>query len=148
MLKLVDDGSPPGPVLFEAVLPVRWGDLDADGHVNNTVMLRYAEEARMQWAAALKLQAEAPDRMPVVAAIACSFHAPVHHPATLRIRVSCSRVGRSSLDLTFAIDALEANAARSCATAYAVWVWVDQATRKSVPIPAPLRALCETPLPA
>ena len=30
-------------------MPVRWGDMDAMGHVNNTVYFRYMEQARIEW---------------------------------------------------------------------------------------------------
>lgn len=144
MMTLVDDGVAPATALFETVLPVRWGDLDADGHVNNTVMLRFAEEARMQWAAALKLHQEAPDRMPVVAAVGCSYRAPVHYPASLHVRVFCTRVGRTSMNLAFEMGVLEDGATeRRCASAFAVWVWVDKERRQPVPVPAALRSLCE-----
>lgn len=144
MLTLVDDGVVASPILFETVIPARWGDIDVDGHVNNTVMLRFAEEARMQWAAALDLERRAPDRMPIVASVGCSFHSPVHYPASLRVRVSCPRVGRSSLNLAFSIDVLEAaGAEHPCASACAVWVWVDRASRRPVPMPEALRKLCE-----
>lgn len=144
MLALVDDGAAPGPVLFETRVPVRWGDVDADGHVNNTVLLRFAEEARMQWAAVLDLGRQAPDRMPVVASVGCTFLAPVHYPATLRVRVSCPQAGRSSLHLAFALDVVDAaGAAQACASACAVWVWVDKESRRPVPMPETLRTLCE-----
>jgi acyl-CoA thioester hydrolase len=143
MLTLVDDGALPGPTLFETVVPVRWADIDADGHVNNTVMLRVAEEARMQWAAALGLEHRSPDRMPIVASVGCSFQAAVHYPGRLRVRLSCPRVGRTSLSLAFSIDVLDAaGAARPCASACAIWVWVDKETRRPVPMPDALRALC------
>ena len=29
--------------------PIRWGDMDALGHVNNTVYFRYMEQARIEW---------------------------------------------------------------------------------------------------
>jgi acyl-CoA thioester hydrolase len=29
--------------------PLRWGDMDAFGHVNNVVYLRYLEQARVEW---------------------------------------------------------------------------------------------------
>ena len=34
---------------FETVIPIRWGDMDAMGHVNNTVYFRYMETARLEW---------------------------------------------------------------------------------------------------
>jgi acyl-CoA thioesterase FadM len=30
-------------------MPIRWGDMDAYGHVNNTVYFRYMEQARVEW---------------------------------------------------------------------------------------------------
>ena len=34
-------------------MPIRWGDMDALGHVNNTVYFRYMEQARIEWLYAL-----------------------------------------------------------------------------------------------
>ena len=28
---------------------IRWGDMDAFGHVNNTIYFRYLEQARIEW---------------------------------------------------------------------------------------------------
>ena len=36
-------------LVHEMRIPVRWGDLDAMGHVNNTVYLRYFETLRIDW---------------------------------------------------------------------------------------------------
>ena len=33
----------------ELVIPIRWGDMDAMGHVNNTVYFRYLESTRIDW---------------------------------------------------------------------------------------------------
>ena len=30
-------------------VPVRWGDMDAMGHVNNAVYFRYLETVRIDW---------------------------------------------------------------------------------------------------
>jgi acyl-CoA thioester hydrolase len=43
---------------FEMVIPIRWGDMDAMGHVNNTIYLRYLEIVRIEW---LHRVAGAPD---------------------------------------------------------------------------------------
>jgi acyl-CoA thioester hydrolase len=32
-----------------AHMPIRWGDMDAMGHVNNAVYFRYLEQARIEW---------------------------------------------------------------------------------------------------
>ena len=33
----------------EMVIPIRWGDMDAMGHVNNTLYFRYCEIVRIEW---------------------------------------------------------------------------------------------------
>ena len=34
-------------LVFRREIPIRWGDMDAMGHVNNTVYFRYLEETRI-----------------------------------------------------------------------------------------------------
>jgi acyl-ACP thioesterase len=36
-------------------MPIRWGDMDAYGHVNNTIYFRYMEQARVEWIEACRL---------------------------------------------------------------------------------------------
>ena len=35
--------------VFEMTIPIRWGDMDAMNHVNNTTYFRYLEIARIEW---------------------------------------------------------------------------------------------------
>ncbi|WP_316156899.1 thioesterase family protein [Cupriavidus sp. BIC8F] len=134
-----------GPALHIVDVPVRWSDLDADGRVNNVLVLRFAEEARMQWTSVLGTSTEAPELMPVVVNVGCTFHTPIGYPATVRVSVHCTRIGRSSVDLCFEIrDA--SNPEVHFATATAVWVWVDKRSGRSAPAPASLRERCNKAL--
>jgi len=36
-------------LVYSNRMPVRWGDQDAMGHVNNTVYFRCMEQARIEW---------------------------------------------------------------------------------------------------
>ena len=36
-------------LVHQMVIPIRWGDMDAMGHVNNTVYFRYLETVRIDW---------------------------------------------------------------------------------------------------
>ena len=36
-------------LVFELEIAIRWGDMDAMGHVNNTVYFRYFETIRIEW---------------------------------------------------------------------------------------------------
>ena len=41
------------PLLASLTMPVRWRDLDAFNHVNNSTYLTWIEETRLQWMASL-----------------------------------------------------------------------------------------------
>ena len=43
---------------IETVVPLRWSDMDAMGHVNNATYLTYLETAREPWFAALATEGE------------------------------------------------------------------------------------------
>ena len=36
-------------LVHSVVVPIRWGDMHAMGHVNNAVYFRYMEIARLDW---------------------------------------------------------------------------------------------------
>jgi len=103
MLQDTSSAAPQIGHVFECVIPVRWGDLDALNHVNNTVYLRYSEEAR----ALLYMRAGFPvpgDREAVLAHVSCDFLKPLMYPATAVIRLVFKRLGRSSMEYDFFIE--------------------------------------------
>ena len=36
-------------LVYESLIPIRWGDMDAMGHLNNAVYFRYMETIRIDW---------------------------------------------------------------------------------------------------
>ena len=36
-------------LVHEMIVPLRWGDMDTLGHVNNTLYFRYMEIVRLDW---------------------------------------------------------------------------------------------------
>ena len=39
--------------MFEMQIPIRWGDMDAMNHLNNTSYFRYMETYRIDWLRAI-----------------------------------------------------------------------------------------------
>ena len=81
-----DDPLADFPVVIS--IPVRWGDLDAFQHVNNTVIVRFFESARI----ALFERVGIPGRRgrpggvgPIVHSVAARFRAPIGYPDTVRV---------------------------------------------------------------
>ena len=76
---------------------VRWGDMDAYGHVNHTVFFRYLESARVACLAAVCGKAPLP--MLVVADIGCKFLEELVLPAQAEVRLSATDVSGRALEI-------------------------------------------------
>ena len=66
---------------------VEWGDMDAAQHVNNTVYLRYFENARIAFfnqIGFMDFMGEA-DIGPILAEVACQYKAPLTFPDNIQI---------------------------------------------------------------
>ncbi|MDR2187461.1 MAG: acyl-CoA thioesterase [Azonexus sp.] len=120
-------------------LPIRWGDQDAFGHVNNTVYFRYMEQARIEWVESLGFKTWLGDEGPVIVHASCTFLRQMTYPGTVEVRTSVGRPGRSSfqtyVDMQIDGELFAAGTAKI--------VWVNRLTGKSTPLPESLRALLE-----
>jgi len=119
-----------GSYRFE--MPVRWGDLDALLHVNNTVYHRYMEEARVHFLRDAGIGFVKADRNIVLAHTACDFLRPVGWPATLLIDMQLLRIGRSSLEYQAEIS-ISGDAGGPCMRARNVIVGTDAGTERPSP---------------
>lgn len=119
-------------------IPVRWGDMDAYGHVNNTVYFRYCEQARVEW---LEQSGStvSPDNpvAPVIINASCTFLIPINYPATVVLKMYAGEPGRSSV-MTWYELSVEGDE-RLYAEGASKVVWMDPGTGKSVPLPEDIR---------
>ena len=125
------------PKVFECQLPLRFADMDADNHVNNAEYYRYMEEARMRWVHTLGLAMTPPAPVPVLAASACSFRAPLYYPGTVTVEVYLGKMGHSSMRTHYLLKI----GGDIAAEGYGVSVWVDPQTQKSIALPEAVRNL-------
>lgn len=70
--------------VFKTIIPIRWGDMDAFGHVNNCVYFRYVEEARAQCFDVENIFVPK-HRAPVLVHASMDFINPVRYPASVRV---------------------------------------------------------------
>lgn len=93
--------------VFEMSMPIRWGDMDAFGHVNNTVYFRYMEEARVTWFGKLGIGGgNGEGQGPVVVNASMEFLRQLHYPGDVIARLSAAKPGRSSFDTAFELNPL------------------------------------------
>lgn len=121
-------------------IPIRWGDMDAMGHVNNTVYFRYMEQARISWFNALGVMAGPDGQGPVIVNASCTFKRAFTYPGTVQVRTYAGKPGGSSIP-TFIEMALESAPAEVYAEGAAVVVWMDFPKNKPIRVPDSIRAL-------
>ncbi|TAK82393.1 MAG: acyl-CoA thioesterase [Betaproteobacteria bacterium] len=121
-------------------IAIRWGDMDAMGHVNNTVYFRYMEQARISWFDTLVPEDEAWSRTGLVIANAsCNFKKPINYPGIVEVRVLAGPPGGSSVATYYELligDML-------CADGAATVVFIDMQKQKPVRIPERIRSLLQ-----
>ncbi|HLA63330.1 MAG TPA: thioesterase family protein [Rhodothermales bacterium] len=121
-------------------LVVRWGDMDALGHVNNAAYLTYFEQARVEALGRLGV-ALSTASMLVIASASVAFKRPVTYPATVEVRVFAGPPGGSSFPTRYELR-VEGDD-RLCASGEATVVQVDAATGRATRLTDALRAALE-----
>lgn len=129
---------------FRVEIPMRWGDQDAMGHLNNAKFFTFFEEARIRFfenmgktvpGGALSGQA------PILAKTDCTFAEQLVWPGTVSVGISVGRIGNKSFTLEQAIFLPDSETL--AAHGHAVIVWFDYEANKSVALPDIMRGKLE-----
>jgi acyl-CoA thioester hydrolase len=129
-------------VMHEVNMPVRWGDMDAYQHVNNTVYFRYMEQCRLEWFAKLGFETVDVDIVPILVEAHCRFIRAVTHPSTVRVTIRVTDVGPKIVETTH--DLYVGN--ELYATGVCKLLWMSRSANKGVALPDDVRArLLPTP---
>ncbi len=133
--------NPKKPV-FRLEMDVRWGDMDALGHVNNTVYFRYMEQARVSWLESLQGSIIEGPSGPVIINASCTFLVPIVYPGRIVVELFCGAPGSSSFETYYEMRP-HGKREPLYAEGSAKVVWADHGAGRSVPIPDALRVLLE-----
>ena len=127
-------------LVYETVMPIRWGDMDAMGHVNNTVYFRYFETVRIDWMNEIGGTPNPSGNGPVIVNAFCTFIKQLEYPGDIRLRHYVANPGRTSFDTYLTIERTDQPGV-TYAEGGATMVWVNFQQQKSVPLPDWMRAL-------
>ena len=116
---------------------IRWGDMDALGHVNNTVYFRYMEQARISWIDGMREGLAAQGAGTVIVSTSCTYRKALTYPGTVEIRLFIGRIGGSSITTLYELR-MEGEEPLYAA-GEAVVVWVNMASGKAVRVPLAVR---------
>jgi len=128
--------------VFSAI-STRWMDNDVYGHVNNVVYYSFFDTAvngLLVAAGALDFHAGAV--IGLVVETQCSYFAPIAFPQAVTAGVRVARIGSSSV--RYEVGLFAEGEALSAAGGHFVHVYVDRATRRPAPLPAPLLLALES----
>lgn len=126
-------------LLHTMTVPIRWGDMDGMGHVNNTLYLRYMETARIKM---MEDQGFLTDRNGegfVIANIFCNFIQQLEYPGDVLVKSYVGSIGNASFDLYHEMLRTDSGE-KVFANGGETMVWVDFPKQKSLPLPDDLRA--------
>jgi YbgC/YbaW family acyl-CoA thioester hydrolase len=133
-------GLHPGQ-LIRVPLSVRWRDLDAFNHVNNSKYLSYLEEARLRWMLTVPGMGLDEHVAPVVAASNLNYRRPIGWPGEVVVELSVERLGSSSLTIGHRIVDTGDGGIVYC-DGNVVMVWIDRESGRAAPLPDSVRTSC------
>jgi acyl-CoA thioester hydrolase len=125
---------------FEMHIPIRWGDMDMMGHVNNTVYFRYLESVRIEWLHHIGAAPNPAGQGPVIVNAFCNFIQQLEYPGEVLAKHYVANPGRSSFDTFVTLERTDQPGLIQ-AEGGATTVWIDFPSGKSTPMPDWLRAL-------
>jgi acyl-CoA thioester hydrolase len=127
-------------LMFEMTLAIRWGDMDAMGHVNNASYFRFMETVRIDWFTHMNVQPDPTGAGPVIINAFCNFHHQLEYPGIVLAKQYVASLGTSSFDTYTTLERTDAPG-KIYSSGGATVVWIDFPAQKSVPLPAHMREL-------
>ena len=115
-------------------VPMRWGEMDALGHMNNVSYFRFFEQARISWFDSLKIDYRPGSQGPILGTLSCKYVKPAVYPVDIEVTTYAGKPGRSSFML-FHEMYRAGEPASLFAEATSVMVWIDISEGKSRPLP-------------
>ena len=123
-------------------ITTRWMDNDVYRHVNNVVYYSYFDTVVNQYLIEQGvLDIEAGAVIGLVVETQCNYYSPITFPDAVDAGLRVARLGSSSV--RYEIGLFRNDAPAAAAQGHFVHVYVDRATSRPTPLPAPLRAVLE-----
>ncbi len=127
-------------LVFECTIPIRWGDMDAMGHLNNTSYFRYLEVCRIDWMHSIGCTPRHDGEGPIIVNVFCNFHRQLEYPGDVLLRMYASDPARTTFETWATMERVD-GAGEISAAGGATTIWVDFPSRKARPLPDWLRAI-------
>ncbi len=127
-------------LVHEMRIPIRWGDMDAMQHVNNTVYFRYLETVRIEWMSAVGCQPDPRGEGPVIVNAFCNFYKQLEYPGDVLVKMYVSDPGRTTFESWGTMERADQPGVIYAAGG-ATTIWVDFPKQKATALPQWMREL-------
>jgi len=127
-------------LVHEMTLPIRWGDMDVMGHVNNTLYFRYLEIVRLEWFRTIGVELGPQVVGPVIVNAFCNFYKQLEYPGDILVKMYASDPARTTFETWGTMERVD-QPGLIYAAGGATTIWVDFPRQKAVDLPEAIRAL-------
>ncbi len=126
------------PVIIE--IPVQWGEMDAYGHVNNTVFFRYFESARIAYLERCGFieSYESQKIGAILHSTDCRFKRPLHHPDNVLVGARVIQVDDDRFTMAYVV--VSRKRSEIVAEGTGIIVSFNYESRSKAPLPQMVRA--------
>ena len=121
-------------LVYEMTIPIRWGDMDAMNHVNNTTYFRYLETVRIDWMRSIGCQPDPKGEGPVILNAFCNFYKQLEYPGDVLVKMYVSDPARSTFESWGTMSRTD-DPDVIYAAGGATTIWVNFPAQKSAPLP-------------
>lgn len=121
-------------LVYEMTIPIRWGDMDAMNHVNNTTYFRYLETVRIDWMRSIGCQPDPKGEGPVIVNAFCNFYKQLEYPGDVLVKMYVSDPARSTFE-SWGTMSRSDDPDVIYAAGGATTIWVNFPAQKSAPLP-------------
>ena len=127
-------------LVYEMLIPIRWGDMDAMGHLNNGSYFRYLETCRIDWFHSIGCIPSPEGEGPVIVNAFCNFYKQLEYPGDVRMKMFVSDPGRTTFESWGTMERVDQPGVIHAAGG-ATTIWVDFKSQKAATMPDWLRAV-------
>jgi len=127
-------------LVHEMCIPIRWGDMDAMNHVNNTLYFRYLETVRIDWMSSIGCQPDPKGEGPVIVNAFCNFYKQLEYPGDVRVKMYVSDPGRTTFESWGTMERVDQPGVIYAAGG-ATTIWVNFPEQKAKALPDWIRAI-------
>lgn len=127
-------------LVFEMRVTIRWGDMDAMGHVNNASYFRYLETVRIDWMYSIGCVPDPKGDGPVIVNAFCNFYKQLEYPGDVLVKMYASDPRRTTFETWGTMERVDQPDVIYAAGG-ATTIWVNFPSQKAAPLPDWMRTI-------